>query len=205
VRLRLIPRDPACFEDLASLAADLCRGVRVLEAMLAPDRPVWERADEIGEIERRCGLSTQGIIERLEGTFVTPIDREDVRELALSVDDVAAAIARCAGGVRLYRIQKVLPGARELAGLLAVCVGQVHEALRSLGEGRPVTERVAEMIRLADRADRSHQRAVGDLLEEEYSPIVVIKWKEILDLLGDAIGRCRDVATVLENVVVKWG
>jgi len=205
VRLRLIPRDRTCFEDLAVLAGDLCRGAQLLEEMFAPDRPVWGKADEIGEIERGCGLLTHGIIERLERTFVTPIDREDVHELASSLDDVVDVIDQCAAGVRLYRIQKVVPGARELVDLLAASVGQMHGALRSLGEGRDVTERVAEMIRLEDRADRAHQRAVGRLLEEEYDPIVVIKWKEILDLLEDAIDRCRDVANVLQGVAVKRG
>jgi hypothetical protein len=205
VRFRLIPHDRTLLEDLVVLAGELRNAARLLDEMLAPDRPVWAKADEIEEIEHRCDSLTHGIVERLGHTFVTPIDREDIRELASSLDAVVDAVGHCAAGVRLYRIQKVLPGARELVGILGACVEQVHGALRCLDEGAGVTERVAEVIRLESQGDRAHQRAVGALFEEGYAAIVVIKWKEILDFLEDGIDRCRDVANVLEGVVVKHG
>jgi len=205
VRFRLIPHDRTFLEDLVVLGGELRKGARLLDEMLAPDHPVWDKADEIEAIEHRCDSLTHGIIERLDRTFVTPIDREDIHELASSVDDVVDAVDHCAAGVRLYRIQKVLPGARELVGILGACVEQVHGALRCLDEGGGVAECVAEVIRLESQGDRAHQRAVGRLLEEGYEPIVVIKWKEILDFLEDAIDRCRDVANVLEGIVVKRG
>jgi hypothetical protein len=172
--------------------------------MLAPDHPDWGVAGEIEAIERRCDALRRGLVERLNA-FVTPVDRADVHELALSLDGVAKALDRCAGGVRRYRIQKVVPGARELAGVLTACVEQAHEGLRSLAGGGSMAELAAEAMRLEKQADRAHQRAVGWLLEEGYEPIVVIKWKEILDLLEDAIGCCRGVADVLERVFVKHG
>lgn len=205
MRFRLIPHDRTLLEDLVALAGELRKGSRLLEEMLAPDHPVWDKADEIEEIENRCNALAHGINNRLVRTFATPIDRADIHELASALDNVADAVGRCAAGVRLYRIQKVVPGARELAEIVDACAEQMHGALRFLGEGGGVSERVAEMIRLENRADRAHQRAVGSLFEEGYDPIVVIKWKEILDSLEEAIGRCRDVACLLEGAVVKHG
>jgi hypothetical protein len=113
------------------------------------------------------------------------------------------AVDRCAATVRLHRVQKVLPGARELVRILRESAEQVREALGSLDGDGNVAVRIVEMNRLEDQADRAHQRAVERLLEEEYAPLVVIRWKEILDCLEDATERCRDVATVLEGVLVK--
>src|SRR3990172_74619 len=114
VRFRLIPHDRTFLEDLVVLGGELRKGARLLDEMLAPDHPVWDKADEIEAIEHRCDSLTHGIIERLDRTFVTPIDREDIHELASSVDDVVDAVDHCAAGVRLYRIQKVLPAAPAL-------------------------------------------------------------------------------------------
>ena len=91
---------------------------RALEEMLAPDQPVWDKAEEIKEVEHKCDFLTHEIIQRLHRTFVTPLDREDIHALASSLDDVMDAIDAAAAVVRLYKIQHVKPGARRLTGLL---------------------------------------------------------------------------------------
>src|SRR6187549_4143779 len=97
------------------MAEELERGARKLEEMLAPDHPVWDKADEIKEVEHKCDFITHEIIQRLNRTFVTPLDREDIHALARSLDDVMDAIDASATIVRLYHIESVRPGARELA------------------------------------------------------------------------------------------
>jgi uncharacterized protein Yka (UPF0111/DUF47 family) len=115
------------------------------------------------------------------------------------------AIDHCAAVVRLYRIDHVRSGARDLTRIIASSVDQLHEALKALEERRGVFEPVREINRLENEGDRAHQRAVGSLFEEERDPIAVIKWKEILDFLEGAVDRCRDAANVLEGIVVKHG
>jgi hypothetical protein len=184
---------------------ELRRGSRLLEEMLAPEHPIWDRADEIKEVEHKCDFLTHDIIQRLNRTFVTPIDREDIHVLASSVDNVMDAIDHCAGVVRLYRIERVRTGARELAKIISASVEQLHKTLQSLEGRKGVFEGVREINRLEHEGDRAHQRAVSTLFEEERDPIAVIKWKEIFDFLEGAVDRCRDSANVLEGIVVKHG
>ena len=89
---RLIPREEKFYTDFQALATELKRGARLLEEMLLPERPIWDKADEIKEVEHKCDFLTHEIIQRLNRTFVTPLDREDLHALARSLDDVMDAI-----------------------------------------------------------------------------------------------------------------
>ena len=200
---RLIPREERFFDDFVALAEQIRRGAALLEQMLVPDRPIWDKADEIKEVEHKCDFLTHEIIQRLHRTFVTPLDREDIHALARSLDDVMDAIDASAAVVRLYQIERVRPDARELAHLVALSVGQVVIAMKALERLTGVAEPAVEINRLENEADRAHQNALRRLFEEERDPIVIIKWKEILDFLEAATDRCEDVANVLEGVVVK--
>jgi uncharacterized protein len=202
-RFSFIPRQEQFKEIFVALADELCSGARLLVRMLASDPPAWGRADEIKEIEHKCDVLTHEIIKRLNRTFVTPIDREDIHELARSLDDVMDAIDASATVLRLYRIEKVRFGARELAHIVSTSADQVRLAVEALDGRTGVAERSVEINRLENEADRVHEQALGRLFDEEHDPILIIKWKEVLDFLEDATDRCEDVANVLESVVVK--
>ena len=202
---RLIPREEKFYKDFQALADELKRGARLLEQMVAPEHPVWDKADEIKEVEHKCDFLTHEIIQRLNRTFVTPIDREDIHELARSLDDVMDAIDASASLVRLYRLDRVRYGARELAHIIAISTDQVRLALDAMAQNSPLNTHAVEINRLENEADRTHQLAVTRLFDDERDPILIMKWKETLDFLGDATDRCEDVANVLEGVVVKHG
>jgi predicted phosphate transport protein (TIGR00153 family) len=171
--------------------------------MLAPVHPVWDKADEIKEIEHKCDFLTHEIIQRLHRTFVTPLDREDIHALARSLDDVMDAIDASSWIVRLYQIDHVRDGARELAHIIKSSTEQVVAAMRALERRKGTTELAVEINRLENEADRAHQAAVRKLFEDEKDPVQIMKWKEILDFLEEATDRCEDVANVVEGVVVK--
>ena len=200
---RLIPREERFFDDFVALAVQIRKGAGLLEEMLAPDRPIWDKADEIKEVEHKCDFITHEVIQRLHRTFVTPLDREDIHTLARTLDDVMDAIDASAAVVRLYQIDRVRPDARELARLVAISAEQVVIAMKALERRHGVSEPAVEINRLENEADRAHQNAVRRLFEEEQNPVAIIKWKEILDFLEAATDRCEDVANVLEGVVVK--
>ena len=202
---RLIPRQEKFYKDFQALADELKRGARLLEQMVAPEHPVWDKADEIKEVEHKCDFLTHEIIQLLNRTFVTPIDREDIHALARSLDDVMDAIDAAASLVRLYRLERVRYGARELAHIITTSTDQVRLALDAMGQNTPLTAHAIEINRLENEADRTHQEAVRRLFAEEHDPILVMKWKEALDFLEDATDRCEDVANVLEGVMVKHG
>ena len=203
MRFRLIPREERFYDDFVALAEQISHGADLLESMVAPDRPIWDKADEIKEVEHKCDFLTHEIIQRLHRTFVTPLDREDIHTLARSLDDVMDAIDASASVVRLYQIERVRPDARELAKIIKSSAVEMVKALKALERRRGVAEPAVEINRLENEADRTHQAAVRRLFEEERDPVAIMKWKEILDFLEDATDRCEDVANVLEGVVVK--
>ena len=204
-RLSFIPREEKFYSDFQALADELQRGASLLEEMVEPPRPIWDKADEIKEVEHKCDFLTHGIIQRLNRTFVTPLDREDIHELARSLDDVMDAIDASAALVRLYRLETVRFGVRELAQNITTCTKEIRLALDALEQNKGVTTHSVEINRLENEADRTHAEAVGRLFDDEKDPISVMKWKEMLDLLEAATDRCEDVANVIEGVVVKHG
>jgi uncharacterized protein len=200
---RLIPREERFYDDFIALAEEIRRGAAMLETMLEPDHPIWDKADEIKEIEHKCDFLTHEIIQRLHRTFVTPLDREDIHTLARTLDDVMDAIDASAWIVRLYQIDHVRSGARDLAHIIKESTDQVVSAMKALERRKGTTEPAVEINRLENEADRAHQTAVRKLFEDEKDPVQIMKWKEILDFLEEATDRCEDVANVVEGVVVK--
>ena len=201
---RLIPREQRFFDDFVALAEEINRGAILLEEMLAPERPLWDKADEIKRVEDNCDSLTHEIIKRLHTTFITPLDREDIHAMASSLDDVIDAIDDSAAIVRLYQIDQVRPDARALARIISLSTVQIVSATRALGNKMTgLTQCAVEINRLENEADRAKENAVRRLFEEEKDPVAIMKWKEILDFLEIATDRCEDVANVLEGVVVK--
>jgi len=203
VAFRLIPRETRFFDDFVAMAEQIRVGAAMLEEMLAPDKPIWDKADQIKEVEHKCDFLTHEIIQRHHRTFVTPLDREDIHELARSLDDVMDAIDASAAVVRLYSIERVRPDARELVRIIKASTDEMVKALKALERRDGVAEPAVEINRLENEADRVHYAAVRRLFEEERDPIVIMKWKEILDFLEDATDRCEDVANAVEGIVVK--
>ena len=201
----LIPREEKFYDDFTALAQQIRRGAGLLEEMLAPDHPIWDKAHEIKEVEHKCDFLTHEIMQRLNRTFVTPLDREDIHGLARRLDDVMDAIDAAAAIIPLYRIERVRAEARELSRIIVQSTDQVASAMKSLARLRGVVDCAVEINRLENEADRAHQAAVRSLFEEERDPLTIMKWKELLDFLEAATDRCEDVANVLEAVVVKHG
>ena len=204
-RFSLIPREGRFFQDFVGLSEEIRTGARALKQMMSEDPPDLGKADTIKDIEHACDGRTRAIIDRLNRTFVTPLDREDIHALAGSLDDVMDAIDAAAAVSRLYKITHVRPGAKRLADIICDSTDRITEALQALEERRGVLELAARVNQLEREADRVHQDAIVALFDEERDPISVIKWKEILDFLEAATDRCEDVGNLLEGVVVKHG
>ena len=203
MRFRLIPKEERFFDDFVAMAEQIRVGAGLLQEMVAPEQPLWDKADEIKEVEHKCDFLTHAVIQRLHKTFVTPLDREDIHALARSLDDVIDAIDDSAAVLRLYRIDHVRQEARDQVRIIVACTDQLVSAMKALGKKQQISGCAVEINRLENEADRVHQVALRRLFEEERDPIAIIKWKEILDFLELATDRCEDIANVLEGVVVK--
>jgi uncharacterized protein len=141
----------------------------------------------------------------LHRTFVTPFDREDLYALASALDNVMDAIDHVAALVRMYKIQVVRAGARDLIRTVVASADRIHTALEALAAKRPVHPHAVEINRLENEADRAYQAAVQHLFETEADPIVIMKWKELYDMMEQITDCCEDVANVIESIVVKHG
>ncbi len=202
-RFSLIPHEHRFFVEFIGLSEQIRNGARTLKQMLAGHAPEMDKVEVIRGIEHDCDRSTRAIIDRLNRTFVTPLDREDIHSLASRLDDVMDAIDGAAAVVRLYKIVEVRPGARRLAEIICDSMDRITEALELLEKRDGVIELAARVSQLENEADRVHQDAIVDLFDHERDPITVIKWKEIFDFLEAATDRCEDVANLLEGVIVK--
>jgi len=199
----LIPRDEKFYEEFVALSEDIKTGARMLRDMLRTDPIDMAKVAAIKDQEHTCDERTRGIVDRLNRTFVTPLDREDIHTLAIKLDDVMDAIDAAAAVMRLYKIERARPGACRLADLVCESMDRICEALAALERRKGVLELVARINQLEREADRMHQDAIVALFDEERDPIAVIKWKEILDFLEAATDRCQDVSDSIEGIVVK--
>jgi uncharacterized protein len=204
-RFRLIPREEKFFADFMAMADQIKVGARLLEELLSSEPPLMQRAEDIQEVEHKCDFLTHEIIQRLNKTFVTPIDREDIHSMARALDDVMDDINESATLFPLYRIDSVRPGVRELSKSISAQADAIRMAMEALEKRKVVLQYVVEISRLESEADRIYRQAIVKLFDEERDPIIVMKWKEILDAMERATDRADDVANLVENIVVKHG
>ena len=204
-KFSFLPRDEQFFDLFNAMADEIKAAAVLLEEMFATEPPDTSKVDLIKDAEHRCDALTHDAIQRLHRTFVTPFDREDLYALASSLDNVMDSIDHAAALVRLYKIQTIRPGARELARTVSQSADRLHTALESLAAKTPVHPHAVEINRLENEADRAYQLAISQLFETETDPIQIMKWKELLDMLEQVTDACEDVANVIEGVVVKHG
>ena len=204
-RFSFFPRDEQFFDLFKQMADELMAASELLESMLSTSPPDAEKARLIKDAEHRCDALTHDTIQRLHRTFVTPFDREDLYALATSLDDVMDAIDHSAMLVHLYNITLIRRGARELAHTVTASCQRLHAALDAMAESKPVQPHAVEINRLENEADRTYQEAIKGLFESETDPIMIIKWKELYDVLEEITDACEDAANVIEGVVVKHG
>jgi predicted phosphate transport protein (TIGR00153 family) len=205
MRWTLIPRDEQFFDLYNKMATEIRSAAGFLEQLLSTDPPDISVVQQIRDAEHRCDALTHDTIQRLHRTFVTPFDREDLYALATTLDTVMDAIDHAASLVRLYKIQVIRSGARELGRTVTASADRLVLALEALAKKKPVHPHAVEINRLENEADRAYQEAVGALFEGETDPITIMKWKELYDNLELITDCCEDVANVIEGVVVKHG
>lgn len=203
-RFSLIPKDGRFFDDFIQLAQEIRKASGILADMVASDQPRWAAADELKALEHQCDLIAHEALNRLNKTFVTPLDREDIHTLILYLDNVMDMMDAAGGCIRLYRVQHIRYGARELADVILRSADQILMATQKLERRQGLEEHVVEINRLENEADQIHREAIGQLFSEEQNAIEVLKWKEILDLLERATDECEDVANEIEGLVVKY-
>jgi uncharacterized protein len=202
-RLRLIPRDERFFELLTEDAQNLLQAATALEAMTAQYDRLEERVEEIRALEHRGDEIDEEISARLERAFVTPLDREDIHELAVHLDDVVDGIQEVAETFVIYAIERPTEEARQLARILAAQAAQLLEAIRKLERLEGLEPHLREVHSLENQADRLSRSAIAALFRERADPLEVIKWRDVYHALEDTIDAAEDAAEAIERTLHK--
>ena len=201
--VRLIPKDTSFFKMFAAMSDNLIAGARALVDLFADYRDVESRIDAIRRIEREGDELTHAILTKLNQTFITPFDREDIHQLASKLDDVLDFINAAGARTVMYRIADPPPAAGELAKIILKQSQELQQAVSLLQKNGDILGHLVEINRLENEADLVSQQAIAKLFEYEKDPINLIKVKELLEFLERATDKAEDVANVLETVVLK--
>jgi predicted phosphate transport protein (TIGR00153 family) len=201
--MRLIPRDTKFFELFADLSGNLIEGAKLLRSILADPHDLAMQVSQVQAIEHKGDRATYTIITKLNQTFITPFDREDIHRLASSLDDVLDFMNSAALRLVMYKISNPPPVAAELAGIIVLQCEALGKAVSLLEKNGQVMEHCEEVNRLEDMADQISRKAIADLFEHEKDPIQLIKLKELYEELEFATDKAEDAANVLEAIVLK--
>lgn len=200
----LIPKEEKFFQMFQEMGGIIVEGATALKEMLDHYSDPAASQKAIKDIEHRGDTQTHKIIKKLNKSFITPFDREDIYSLAAALDDILDLIDGCAQRLVMYNVESSTPEAKELAFLILKGAEAIKKALFIIGgKHEPIAEFCVEVNALENEADRVCREAVSRLFDEEKDPIQLIKWKEIYETLEKATDKCEDAANILESVVVK--
>jgi uncharacterized protein len=204
VRFRLTPKDDSFFEMFALTGGILVEATAVLTEVIGSDQARRvELGTQMEEIEHRGDEAAHAVLRRVNSSFVTPFDREDIYQLTSRLDDCLDLMQAAVDLMVLYRIGELLPGVGDIVQVLARQAELTAEAmprLRSLGD---LSDYWVEINRLENQADQIHRRLVATLFDGGYDAISIMKHKEIIETLEDAADAFEHVAHTVETIAVK--
>lgn len=198
-----MPREEGFFSLFAKQADNVVVGAKALQEMLSRYTGVPEQVQSVKAIEHEGDEITHGILTKLNQTFITPFDREDIHELCSQIDDVIDLIDAAASRFVLYRVDKVREGTLDLVKVLVSASVEVSAAVHSLGSPEKALKHCIEINRYENESDRICRTLIAKLFDEETDPVQIIKWKEIFEVIETAVDKCEDVANVIEGVILK--
>jgi len=199
----LAPRDRQFFDLFEEAGGNIERAASLLENMLVSFPERNDLAREILICEQDGDRITHDIIQRLNQTFVTPIDREDIYALASALDDVVDYTEEVADYLGLYKIEAPMSQAQDLAHVLQAASRQIAEAMPRLRGFKDISHYTVEINRLENDGDRITREAIASLFDNGIDPMVVIRWKDIFERLEEAIDACEHVANTLDGIIIK--
>jgi len=200
----LIPKDEKFFAMFKEMTWNIIEGAELFKQMIDNYEDPIGSQRQIKEIEHKGDSITHDIIKKLNKSFVTPLDREDIYALSSALDDVLDLIDASAQRFVMYNVEEPTPEAKELAFIILKSCQTIDKAVSLLGNKMEhIAEYCVEVNSLENEADRVCREAVSRLFDEEKDPIQLIKWKEIYETLERVTDKCEDAANILESVVVK--
>lgn len=204
--MRLLPREEEFFDLFAQVAERNKEAARHLRALFEapPDRRT-PHVDAIKRLEHEADQVTHEVVNRLDRTFITPLDREDIHRLASDLDDVMDAMDGTARRAQIFGIGEAPAGVKQLTEVIERMVAVLAEGVARLKKGNDVMQYCVEAKKLEEEGDAIYHESLGELFAKERDALEIIKWKEMYDKLEGTLDQSEDVANVLESITLKHG
>ncbi len=199
----LLPRDEKYFDRFTDLATRVHEAARTLDAFFIGTSEVAPAVEKVKRLEHECDEISHEILRRIDRTFITPIDRDDIHRLAVRLDDVIDLIDGTARRLLLYKITEPTPFARSLGEIVVRITAELVQGVTKLGRRKGVVEHCIAIKKLETEGDVNYQNAVASLFAGDIPAIEVIKWKDIYENMERSIDACEAVAHVLESAIWK--
>jgi hypothetical protein len=199
-----LPKEEQYFTLFSQMTSHIYDAAAALVEMLNEKNSDFaEHSKHIKTIEHACDELTHSISTRLNKSFITPFDREDIYLLSGALDDIVDLIDSAARALVMYDVRESTPYARKFADVIQSMAVQLHEIVSMLSRPSGLNPRLAEIHRLEHEADDLYHAAIGELFKKETDPMIVIKWKAIYEKLEATVDRCENVSNIIESVIIK--
>ncbi len=201
-----LPKQVAFFDLMVEVSDSLIDMVELLDEFSKDFKDFEKYSIRAKEIESQADQKTHEIIDRLNKTFITPIDREDIYSLSTAIDNIAGNIHGAASRMKLYHVDKITKSIRKLTEInLEACqnIDVAVKELRNFKKIKNITDACARINKLENKSDTVYDKAVADIFENETDAKTIIKYKEVLSVLETAADKCKSAANVLESIAVK--
>jgi predicted phosphate transport protein (TIGR00153 family) len=203
VRFRLVPTDERFFGLFNQSAQNAARCARSLQELLADTADIPRHLEAVMALERQGDEVTRSIMNRLNTTFVTPFDREDIHALAEELDDVVDDMLAVAALLNLFQVKEILPELKEQADVLVQMADQVVDLLERLDTMKGVEPYLETIDKLETEGDAIYRRALGHLFSGEIRALEVLKWKDVVQAMEGALNTLEDISNIVESIVFK--
>ena len=203
MRFRLVPVDDTFFQLFSDSAANAAEAARRLQALVGDIQNVDEHYGHVTSCERRGDELTSAILRRLDTSFVTPFDREDIPALAEELDDVVDDILAVANLMRLVSVKQMLPEMQEQADLLVRMADQTVELMARFERMKEVRPYLDAIDKLESEGDAVYQRTIARLFSGEFDALEVLRWKDIVEAMEAALNTIEDISNIVESIVLK--
>ena len=201
---KLLPREDQYFDLFVQMTNYIVEAVHELRDMLNDKQPNFaEYSHRIKQLEHACDELTHTISTKLNKSFITPFDREDIYLMSSALDDIVDLIDDAARAIIIFDVREIKPYAQDFASVLEKMTEQLREIVAMLQKPKNLTERLVEVHRLENDGDDIYHAAIAELFHDERDPLTVLKWKEIYEKLEAAVDRCENVANIIESVIIK--
>lgn len=200
----LLPREDEYFVFFSEMTEIIYKTSKLLVEMVNDEPESFEaHSKKIKDAEHACDQLTHKITTKLNKSFITPFDREDIYTLSVALDDVCDYIDAGARAILMYNIQEINDYTKNLANIIEQLAKEVHSAVSMLKKPNGMNEHIVEIHRLENEADDVYFQAIAELFQNETDAISLIKLKEIYEILENATDRCESVANIVESIVLK--